>query len=267
MTTSATLPAAPEGEGESAGPTVRRERGLAQAAPAPPGIGDLVAVARRTALFAEVAPETVARLVAGAEVLEIAHGGVLFSRGETAERFFIVARGQVELYLRSHDGREAVVEIARAGDSFGESALFGPGRFPFSARALRQAEVLAIPARPFLDALSRDPGLLGATTATLARRERILLRLIGELQLRSTAQRLGSFLLDLVPAAATRGAVQLPWNKRVLARRLGMKPESLSRAQARLRELGVAIQNVRVTISDVKRLRDFCHDEDFSERL
>ena len=48
--------------------------------------------------------------------------------------------------------------------------------------------------------------------------------------------------------------VGLPYEKALIAARLGMKPESFSRAMARLRGLGVYVEGEQVAISDVERL-------------
>ena len=75
-------------------------------------------------------------------------------------------------------------------------------------------------------------------------------------------QRVAEFLLDL---AAGDGActVALPYNKTLIAGRLGMKPESLSRAFAKLRELGVRVNQSSAAISSVSRLHDLAHVDAF----
>ena len=73
-------------------------------------------------------------------------------------------------------------------------------------------------------------------------------------------QRVAEFLLDL---AAGDGActVALPYNKTLIAGRLGMKPESLSRAFARLRDHGVRIEAAMAHIEDVDRLRELVAED------
>jgi DNA-binding Lrp family transcriptional regulator len=52
--------------------------------------------------------------------------------------------------------------------------------------------------------------------------------------------------------------VRLPYRKSLIASRIGIAPESLSRAMARLVELGVKSRGDEVAIEDVKKLRRFC---------
>jgi len=52
----------------------------------------------------------------------------------------------------------------------------------------------------------------------------------------------------------------------LIAGRLGLKPESLSRAFAKLKSLGVDVRASHVLVEDVARLRDFAVGERGSTR-
>jgi hypothetical protein len=54
--------------------------------------------------------------------------------------------------------------------------------------------------------------------------------------------------------------VRLPYDKTLVAARLGMKPESLSRALAKLKSFGVVTKGNKVELTDIERLRNYCHD-------
>jgi hypothetical protein len=53
----------------------------------------------------------------------------------------------------------------------------------------------------------------------------------------------------------------LPYDKALIAGRLGMQPESLSRAFARLKQIGVHIEQNIAIIDDVGRLRHYVGSE------
>ena len=60
--------------------------------------------------------------------------------------------------------------------------------------------------------------------------------------------------------------IALPYEKALIANRLGMTPESFSRALARLRDLGVAVEREAVTVQDMARLAAFVEQSrDISE--
>ncbi|MCZ7594171.1 MAG: helix-turn-helix domain-containing protein [Hyphomicrobium sp.] len=58
----------------------------------------------------------------------------------------------------------------------------------------------------------------------------------------------------MAPAREGSAVVELPFEKSLLANRLGMKPESFSRALRRLRSYGVTVERETVKIADVARL-------------
>ena len=71
-------------------------------------------------------------------------------------------------------------------------------------------------------------------------------------------QRVADFLLKLCPAEDGPAEVALPYDKSLIASRLGMKPESFSRSLARMRDLGVRSERSHVSISDAAALADYC---------
>lgn len=63
-------------------------------------------------------------------------------------------------------------------------------------------------------------------------------------------------LLALAPGQTGAATVTLPSGRRLIAGRLGITPQSLSRAFAALRPLGVSGDGRQVSIADLERLRD-----------
>ncbi|MEZ5722608.1 MAG: helix-turn-helix domain-containing protein [Paracoccaceae bacterium] len=80
---------------------------------------------------------------------------------------------------------------------------------------------------------------------------------IEQLKARTGPQRVAEFLLELTQSPVGSCSVELPYDKVLIAGRLGMKPESLSRAFTKLREQGVRIQQNSAEIDDVEGLRDY----------
>jgi CRP/FNR family transcriptional regulator, dissimilatory nitrate respiration regulator len=209
-------------------------------------------------LFAGLPAESVSELLSKAEVIRAEAGTRIFSQGEAAERFYVQLDGQVELFVLTQDGRESVIDILAGGETFAEEAIFDTGIYPVGAKVVSDARLIAVEAQPFMDRLSEEFHLVVAMMAGMSRHLRVLLYQISELKLKSTAQRLGGFLLSLTEATGGEVRVSLPYDKRLLANRLGMKPESLSRALAKLRDTGVTDKDGQVTIQDVSQLRDYC---------
>ncbi|MFD1807248.1 helix-turn-helix domain-containing protein [Gemmobacter lanyuensis] len=81
------------------------------------------------------------------------------------------------------------------------------------------------------------------------------------LKAQSGAQRVAEFLLELAECEQGACEVLLPYDKVLIAGRLGMKPESLSRAFAKLREQGVTIRQNVAVIANIAQLRDFAEED------
>ena len=83
-------------------------------------------------------------------------------------------------------------------------------------------------------------------------------RQVVDLKVRIAAQRLGSYLLDMVgEPGAQQADFRLPVNKGLLASWLGCRAENLSRAFVALRAYGVETHGSRVQFHDVGRLRAY----------
>jgi CRP-like cAMP-binding protein len=87
-----------------------------------------------------------------------------------------------------------------------------------------------------------------------------LMTQIENLKVKSGIERLSEFILELCDQAGGATRVELPYGKVVLAGKLGMKPESLSRAFARLKPVGVRSEVRHVSVDDLRVLRAFVED-------
>lgn len=170
----------------------------------------------------------------------------------------MVAEGAVKLSVLDADGNETIIEIIGAGNSFAEAAMFGSGRFPVSAGAMAGTRLITIEATTFLRKLEENRQLGLDMLAALGRWQLRLMAELRQLKAHTPAQRLAWYLLQLSEASAGAARFKLPYRKSVIAARIGITPESLSRALARLAEFGVETLGDEVLIQDVQRLRRFC---------
>lgn len=217
---------------------------------------------RFSVMFRALPPGDFARLMAAAYVQTSPRDAVLFRQGDPADRFLIVLDGQVGLIVQAQGRRESTIDIVGPGETVALASIFDEGSFPVTARVVEAAKVVVVPAAPFRAHLAGNFQLITSMMASLSAHLRFLVGQIGELKLKTTGQRLGSFILGLTEAQEGGATVRLPYDKKLLANRLGMKPESLSRALGRLREVGVVGDNDTLIIDDVARLRRFCHEAD-----
>ncbi|HIJ38877.1 MAG TPA: cyclic nucleotide-binding domain-containing protein [Rhodospirillaceae bacterium] len=217
------------------------------------------AIVKNTALFAVLDDPTCAALLDQAFVSDYAESELLFNKGDAADRFFVVLAGRVHLFALTENGDQTIIEVIAKGESFAEAAIFARGDYPLNAEVISGTRLLNIPAKPFLRRVASQKGLAAQMLGSLARWERRLINEIADLKNRSPVQRLGLFLIALAPPGQTnRLELHLPLAKGNLASRIGVTPESFSRALKRLEKSGVSCRGQRFIIEDVEALRQFC---------
>ncbi|GAA0567279.1 Crp/Fnr family transcriptional regulator [Caenispirillum bisanense] len=209
-------------------------------------------------LFAQLGPAELEAVAATGSVRRYDHGALLFSAGDEADAFYAVAEGAVHLFALTPEGDQSLVTIIGSGESFAEAALFGAGRFPVNAEVQGGTTLIRIDGRLFLKAL-RDNKTLGFHMLdSLLARQVFLIHEIHHLKAHSPSQRLASYLLSLIESDAWNGRGRLPLRKQLVASRIGIEPESLSRALRRLDEAGVVCAGDHVVVEDEALLRAYC---------
>ncbi|HEX5595840.1 MAG TPA: Crp/Fnr family transcriptional regulator [Micromonosporaceae bacterium] len=220
-----------------------------------PALRDLVA---RLPLFSGLTPGQLEIIRAGSGFAQLDKGEILFHQGDPVRGFFFVLRGQMQLTVSTADGAEKVVEIVTTGESFGEAVVFDGLRYPVTATALVDTKLLAVSSAAVLDLLDKDPSFGRRMLANMAVRLRRLIRDVEAYSLRSSLQRVIGFLLSEAGSEgelARECTVTLPMRKHVLASRLNIAPETLSRILRDLTADGlISVEGRRITLHDVPRL-------------
>jgi CRP/FNR family transcriptional activator FtrB len=200
-------------------------------------------------LLAAAAPEVRARLAAASRPLVLPRGAAVFAQDAPAEHLHLLQQGSVGLSTREEGGVPTMVEILGPGDAFVVGAVMLGLPCPVSAVALAPCRLVLIPAAPFRAEALADPGLMEAAMAQMARQWRLLVDQVVDLKTRDATQRAARFLARRL--ASARGAVDLPEPRAAIAARLGMTPESLSRALHGLEAAGLLrLQGRRVDVPD-----------------
>lgn len=213
----------------------------------------------KSQLFSQLDSRGLKEVASAATMRSATKHDIIFHEGDVATAFYIVASGKVKVMKTSPDGKEQILMIALPGDSFAEAALFGGGKFPASAEALEDSELIMISREKFVRLLGQNPDIAVNLIARLAGLLRKMTSLVEELSLSDVTTRLAHRLASMVGDDNTnpRPVLMLAEKKGVLASQLGTIPETLSRSFARLsREKVIAIEGPRIEILDLKRLRE-----------
>jgi CRP-like cAMP-binding protein len=213
---------------------------------------------RQHDLFAQLPDAAWRDVKAAARTARHPSGETLFQRGDPAKRFFFVLEGAVKLVRRGSDGHERVIEVIEAGQTFAEAVMFMDRSYPVDAITLAPTTLMGFDSAHFRDLLRASPETCLALLGRLAWRVHMHLTARDDLARKSSTARVAEHLLR---HAGDRPGLQLGYPKHVLASRLGMTPESLSRTLSRLRDKGwLAVQGSYLQILDRAALEALAED-------
>jgi ATP-binding cassette subfamily B protein len=105
-------------------------------------------------------------------------GDVICSEGEVGERFYLLARGTVEVLKRVESGEPRVLTVLDAGDYFGEIALLEQVPRTATVRARSRCQVLTLDSQQFRNLLRVAPRLRSTFEQTARKRRDELERFV-----------------------------------------------------------------------------------------
>lgn len=202
-------------------------------------------------------------LAAQSRPIALPAGQVLFRRGTPSTGFYMVRDGRMQLSVSNSEGVVKVLEIISPGGAFGHAVMFLREPYPVDATALVDTRLVFVPARAVDHILDGDPAMARLMLASMARRLQAKVQDIAMLSLQSATQRIVAYVLgamrdsvgDTAGRSGPSATVELPALKQVLASRLGMTPETFSRAIRTLSTEGLlSVHGSVVEIPDVAAL-------------
>ena len=188
---------------------------------------------RRVAIFSDLDPPHLEALSGVATVRSYAAGESILQEDEPGDLFFVIVRGQVKVFVDSEHGREVVLTHLKAGDFFGEMALFDNEARSASVSALVPSELAVLRRKDFLDVMADDFTIARRILSTLSGRLRRANDMIESLVLLDVGGRLAGYLLRLARESGTLGedgwySVSRPTHQ-VIANTIGASRETVTR--------------------------------------
>lgn len=183
-------------------------------------------------LFAALDDAQREQLMSHSRPRKLAAGEHLFVQGDRADAFWWLRHGQIKLYRLSREGQQKVMGLVMPGQSFAEGTLFmEPPRYPVNAEAIADSVVLGVDRSAYLQILQGSFATCRSLFRQMVQRTRRHLDEIEALTIQNTRFRLVHYLLQLRDSApdGSANSIRLPARKSLIASRLAMQPETLSR--------------------------------------
>jgi len=213
---------------------------------------------RQIYLFTSLNDQQLAQIKENMRHIQLNEGNFLFKHGEHAPRFFMLKKGHIKLLRLSREGAEKVFEVVSPGETFAEAAMFMPqSSYPMTAQAISDSSILCFENQIVIDILKESWDACSQLMFQMSQRIHMWINEIDHLTLQSATYRLINYLLYQIPDNHKNVyKVKFPVPKHVIASRLSIKPETLSRILHTLNKEGfITVKGSTIRIHNVDRLR------------
>jgi CRP/FNR family transcriptional regulator len=154
--------------------------------------------------------------------------------GAEGKAVYLLISGNIQLIKTNMDGRETVIKTVKQGELFAEVILFEKRRYPATALACTDAEVIELPRSGFLKLLD-EPEFRNDFMSMLMGKQRYLTERIQQLTSMDVEARFVEFLREHY-GEKTEITPDLP--KKDIASAIGTTPETFSRLLQKLEKRG-----------------------------
>jgi len=191
---------------------------------------DIHDLLKHSDFFSGISDRSIRSLAAICIPKRVGKRSIVFSEGQEGGSMYILARGGIQLYKSTADGREIVIKTVRCGEMFGEVVLFERSEYPVSAVALQDSLLLRL-TRQQIDCLLVAEGFRREFVGMLMRKQRYLADRILYLTGHDVEER---FFLFLEQQFGRAEMYRITMSKKDMAAAIGTIPETFSRLLLRL---------------------------------
>jgi CRP-like cAMP-binding protein len=197
---------------------------------------ELIQMLSGSPLFTGCSEAALVELAVNCRTRQMPKGSIVFFQSDPAEALFLVRSGCIAIFLNSADGRELVINEARAGDYFGELSILTGLPRSASAAARENSELLMVPAAAFSRLLEDEPQVVQHLLKMTALRLTASTEREGALAFLDAAGRIVRYLLQLDLENSERGYMIL--SQEELAQRTGLTRQTVANILGRWRRAG-----------------------------
>jgi len=200
-------------------------------------------------LFAALPPALLNELVAASRLLELSANQNLYEAGEPIREAHLLLNGGVKRSTTVPGGVTKLIELVQSEQLLSLGEIFGATHYASTCCCITQTQLVAIDIHKLREATHKHHELSGRIIAALARRQFATECDVSSQHYGLTGtQRLLDYLLEMAgerSGLAGETTVVLKASKKVIAARIGMTPESLSRNLRELSNNGVIVVDGR----------------------
>jgi len=194
-------------------------------------------ILKRVQLFKNISSDSLSRVADICLPRKVSKKEILFHEGDKGFSFYVLVKGNIQLYKTSEEGKETVIKIIKPGEMFAEVILFEKNHYPVSAVALTDSQLFILPKHQFICLLEEEQ-FRSEFITSIMNKLRFLTTHIKYLTNYDVEERLFMFLEEQF---GKQDKISIKLSKKDVAAAIGSTPETLSRLLLRLKNEGKMI--------------------------
>lgn len=187
-------------------------------------------------------------------------GTIILNPSSVKNTLLFVVRGWVKLFTGTAEGEEVIVDVLNENHFWGEEFIFEKDENNnYSAQAITDVEIFTLPIQLLKRLIKIDHQLSLNFLEYIIQKQKNLNMEVEHLSIQNALQRVGCFILRLCRMKQGKNiTLRLPYDKNLLATRLGIRPETFSRILKKLgKECNIKIEDDTLHIKDIDKLVHF----------
>ena len=210
-------------------------------------------------LFSTLSDKELDKLSEMSKEFTYKNGEYVFYEGDPPDWFCIVKEGNIKAIKQAEDGKEIIMHMFKAGDTFGEVAVFDRRPYPASAMAVGQTTVIKFHYTHCFEILETMPEVAAKFLRTMGRKQREFVDRIEAALTARVEKRIANTLLKLANMVDTEHGknINLHLTRKDIASMVGTTIETTIRVMSRFQKEGV-IETTKggITILKQERLQE-----------
>ena len=129
---------------------------------------------------------------------------IILEDDDSVQALFLIASGEVKVYVSGSDGRETILSLLSKGDFFGEMSLIDGEPRSASVKAVTDADLLILRREHFIKQVQKTPELAMGLLVEMSKRIRKANRQISSLAMLTVYGRVAATILNLMQERGVR---------------------------------------------------------------
>ncbi|HOL47125.1 MAG TPA: cyclic nucleotide-binding domain-containing protein, partial [bacterium] len=106
-------------------------------------------IIKNSEIFSGISDNIIEELIKIIKIQEYKKNEIIVNENDEIKGFYIIARGKVQIYKMSYQGKKQIIKIAEESEVCGEAVLFATDYFPVLIETIENSIILFIPKLSF----------------------------------------------------------------------------------------------------------------------